>query len=374
VTHSEIGYSVGYAPSADSTPRDIAPLLRNLARLARMLAQVTTLEQLVEIAAEEVQTGLASSTVSLSRLEPGTGTLRTLINVGDLGPQEERWPRNEVYSLQNFLKLRGIVSDLQMWTVTVNDTDADRCELELLAELGKEAAMAAPVIVNNTLWGELYVTYASADQAFAAEDQAYVEVYLAIVESALTNLVQIQSLERLAFQDPLTGLSNRRALDEAATKAFDLLADRNMLRINVVSIDLNGLKHVNDTGGHAEGDRLITSAGAIIRKHFNGLPGSLVSRVGGDEFVVLVPSHNTEIVAAAARAACAAIAALPVGEGASCGVAAAGPTHIDASMAQLFRRADAAQYLSKRSGRPVIVDVLDGSPPPTDRAQPESAA
>lgn len=354
--------------------RDLTQLLRNLAHLARTLAQVTTVEQLVEVAAEEVRTGLAAATVSLSRLEPGTGTLRTLVNVGDLGPTEERWPENEVYSLQNFLKLRGIVNDLQMWTVSAKDPAADPAELALLAELGKEAAMAAPVIVNNTLWGELYASYESAEHAFADEDRAYVEVYLAIVESALSNLIQIQSLERLAFQDPLTGLANRRALDEAAARAFALLASRNMVRINVVAIDLNGLKSVNDTHGHAAGDRLLTSAGSIIRRHFNALPGSLAARVGGDEFVVLVPSHDTDAVAAAAHAACSAVAGLPVGAGASCGVAVAGPAHIDDSVAHLFRRADAAQYRSKRSGRAVVVDVLASSTPPPKHARPHTAA
>src|SRR6201999_3965345 len=108
--------------------------------------------------------------------------------------------------------------------------------------------------------------------------------------SSLPIRMQVRSLERLAFHDPLTGLANRRALDEAAAQAFALLTSRSMLRVNVVAIDLNGVKRVNDTAGHAEGDRLITTAAAIIRRHFNRLPGSLTARVGGDEFVAIVPS------------------------------------------------------------------------------------
>lgn len=336
--------------------RDLTPVLRTLARVARVISQVTNLEQLVEVAAEEVRLGLDASTVSVSQLVPGTGTLRTLINVGDLGPTGQRWPDNEVSSLQSFLQSRGIVShpDPQTWAVTVND--ADTSELTVLRELGKGAAMAAPLIVNNSLWGELYITYAGANRAFGSEDRAFVEVYRAILESGLTKVRQILTLERLASTDPMTGLANRRALDEAATTAFALLAGRDTLRINVVAIDLNGLKQVNDYAGHAEGDRLITSAAAIIQNHFNRLPGSLAARSGGDEFVVLVPSHSTELVAAAARTACSAIAALPLGDGASCGIAIADSTHADSSVQQLFRRADAAQYRSKRFGGLVIDD------------------
>ncbi|MET3807709.1 diguanylate cyclase (GGDEF)-like protein [Nakamurella sp. UYEF19] len=335
--------------------------MHNLSALARSLSQVTTLEQLLEVAGEEIRAGLDCSTVSISRLEPGAGMLRTLINVGDLGPSEQRWPKDEVYTLQNFLNLQGIVSNLQMWTMTIGDPEAEPSEVRLLEELGKKTAMGAPLIVDDTLWGELYVTYAEAD-LFGAGDKAYVEVCVAVLESAITKVLQIRVLERLAFRDPLTGLANRRALDEAAESAYGLLAGKNMLRVSVVAIDLNGLKNVNDTVGHAEGDRLITSAAAAIQNQFNRLPGSLTARVGGDEFVVLVPSHSTEIVAAAAEAAVASIADLELGDGASCGIAVAQRPHIDESVAALLARADSAQYESKRSGALVIVEA-PASPP-----------
>ena len=73
--------------STDST--ELTRLLGNLAELARLLAKVTTLEELLEIAGEHVLSSLRSASVSLSYLEPGTTTLRTLINVGDLGPTEQ---------------------------------------------------------------------------------------------------------------------------------------------------------------------------------------------------------------------------------------------------------------------------------------------
>jgi hypothetical protein len=108
-------------------------LLGNLAELVRLLAEVTTLEEILEIACEHVRSGLRSASVSLSRLEPGTTTLRTLINVGDLGPTEQRWPLDETYSMQNLQRLREAMSDRQMrrqmWTVTVIDAQADPAEL-----------------------------------------------------------------------------------------------------------------------------------------------------------------------------------------------------------------------------------------------------
>lgn len=339
--------------------------LRNLSALARSLSQVTTLVQLVEVAGEEIRIGLDCSTVSISRLEPGAGMLRTMINVGDLGPTEQRWPRDEVYTLQNFLNLQGIVSNLQLWTMTIGDPAAEPAEVALLNQLGKKTAMGAPLIVDSTLWGELYVTYAEADP-FGVGDKAYVEVCVAMLESAISKVQQIRVLERLAFRDPLTGLANRRALDEAAATAYGLMTAGQLLRVSVVAIDLNGLKNVNDTVGHAEGDRLITDAASVIQKHFNRLPGSLAARVGGDEFLVLVPSHSIEIVRAAAEAAVTGIAELALGDGASCGIAVAERPHLDESVAALLARADTAQYRSKRSGALVIVGAPESTSLPSD--------
>jgi diguanylate cyclase (GGDEF)-like protein len=343
-------------------------LLGNLAELVRLLAEVTTLEEILEIACEHVRAGLRCASVSLSRLEPGTTTLRTLINVGDLGPSEQRRPDDETYSMQNDGQWRGIMSDpqtwRQMWTVTVIDAQAEPTQLALLAELGKQAATTAALVVNDALWGDLYVTYARVDESHGADDYAYLEVYVAIVESALARVAQIQSLERLAYQDPMTGLANRRALDEAAAGAFAKLGHPDMTRMTVVAFDLNGLKEVNDRLGHAEGDRLIISASSLIRTHFNGLPGSLAARVGGDEFVVLVPDHSFESVASAAQFACSAVADLLLGSGASCGIATADGNQGDSSVSDLFCRADFALYRSKGAGRPVAHESA-GFPSPT---------
>lgn len=359
----------------DAAPADgvsLTRLLANLAELVRLLADVTTLEELLEVAGEHVRAGLRCASVSLSRLEPGTTTLRTLINVGELGPTEERWPSDEAYSMQNYGDMRAVMTDpltwRQLWTVTCDDAQADAIALALLAELGKQASTTAALVVNNALWGELYVTYSRVEEADGADDHAYLSVYLAIVESALARVAQIQSLERLAYQDPMTGLANRRALDEAAASTFAKQAGPAMTFLTVVAFDLNDLKRVNDQFGHAEGDRLIISAASLIRAHFNGLPGSLAARVGGDEFVALVPGHGPELVASCAQATCSAIAALSLGAGASCGIATSDGTHADSCVNDLFRRADAALYRSKRAGRLVALDAAGPGDPQVDQS------
>lgn len=334
---------------------EVAPLLSDLARLTRSLADAKHLEELVERAAEQALATVGCASVSISRIEPGAGMLRTLINVGSLGPTEERWPRDETYGLQDYIKLRGIVDTRQIWTIEAGDAEADGAELVLLERLGKRAALAAPLIVNDAIWGELYITFAAEHALPSAEIRAYLEVHLAIVESALTRVIQLQSLERLAFEDPLTGLANRRALDQAADVAFATLRQDESRTVTVAALDLNGLKQVNDLLGHAEGDRLIITAAAAIQMHFNDLPGSLTARVGGDEFIVLVPGHASREVMAVAHRSSAAVAALPLGNGMSCGIATAIGTARYSCPGELFRSADAALYRSKRTGRLVAL-------------------
>lgn len=359
-------------PSMPADGIELNRLLGNLASLVRLLADATTLEGFLEIAAEHGRAGLRCASLSLSRLEPGTTMLRTLINVGDLGPSEQRWPDDETYSMQYYGDWRGIMSNpmtwRQLWTVTSNDPQDDAVALALLTELGKQVSTTAALIVNNSLWGELYITYARVDEASGADNRAYLEVYLAILESALTRVTQIQSLERLAYQDPMTGLANRRALDEAAAAAFAKLGSPDLARMTVVAFDLNGLKQVNDQLGHAEGDRLIISTAALILAHSNSLPGSLAARVGGDEFIVLVPGHSAESVTSSAQTALAAVADLSLGGGASCGMATADGTQGDSSVSDLFRRADAALYGSKRAGRLVALDTTGLPNPQVDRS------
>lgn len=85
---------------------DVDKRIHSLGAMARALGRGNPLDRLLETAAEEARDAIHAATVSVSRLEPGTGNLRTLLNVGDLGPQEVRWPEQELYSLRPGLQPR----------------------------------------------------------------------------------------------------------------------------------------------------------------------------------------------------------------------------------------------------------------------------
>ncbi len=242
------------------------------------------------------------------------------------------------------------MAELRIWTVVVSDPLADLHEVELLRSLGKETSMGAPLVVDGRLWGELYATREAGDRPFSETDEAYTEALTAILSGAVSRSLHVETLTQMAFLDPLTGLANRRALDDAARTAFDEVSGRSGRRVSVVTLDLNGLKSVNDRCGHSEGDLLLTQVASILQKHFAGLHGSLVARVGGDEFTVLVPGHGVDAVAAAAEEVCRETCELPIGAGLACGIATT--TNTGSKVAhELLIAADAAQYEAKREGR-----------------------
>lgn len=93
-------------------------------------------------------------------------------------------------------------------------------------------------------------------------------------------------LERMAHEDPLTGLMNRRAFHEHAAR-YLALAKRKRTSLGVIYLDLVGFKAVNDGFGHEAGDEVL--AVVARRLEAGARESDLVCRMGGDEFVVLVP-------------------------------------------------------------------------------------
>ena len=326
--------------------------LRSLSSMARALGRSERLETIVEMCAEEALRAVDAASVSISRLEAGTGLVRTLINVGDLGPNEERWPVNEIYRLQDFTQLRSVVESLRTWTYAMSDQTIDPKEAELLRSLGKSSALGAPLVVDGALWGELYGTRAHGQNPFDAGEAAYVEALAAIMSGAISRALHVKSLEEMAFRDSLTGLANRRAVDEAVDRALGELSHLTAQHVSVVLADANGLKQVNDTLGHAEGDRFLRLIARCLVRQFARLPGSLVARVGGDEFCVVVVGHPSGTVLAVASAMVEATYRLEIGAGVACGVATADRSRSGrhTSTSELFQAADRAQYAAKRGG------------------------
>lgn len=169
--------------------------------------------------------------------------------------------------------------------------------------------------------------------------------------------------KRLAHQathDPLTGLYNRRGtlelLDQVLADASDLAP------VGLLFCDLDRFKAVNDALGHRGGDRFISIIADRVSRSLE--PGSIAGRMGGDEFVVVIPGFDMAAAAAIASRLVGVLAQPVYAEGrevpssVSIGVAAS-PLHGDTA-SELLRHANAALYRAKAGGRN-RVELFDGS-------------
>lgn len=110
--------------------------------------------------------------------------------------------------------------------------------------------------------------------------------YIVAIGILLTLLEEeIRRTEHLALHDPLTGLPNRRLLDDRLTKAVER-AERNEGRVAVLLIDLDGFKRINDTYGHSVGDEVLRVVADRLQMRIR--KADTIARTGGDEFVVVV--------------------------------------------------------------------------------------
>lgn len=166
-----------------------------------------------------------------------------------------------------------------------------------------------------------------------------------------------QKLREEAQQDELTGAATRRHFRELAQRELARVR-RHGGSLSVVAIDVDRFKNINDSHGHAVGDRVLQAlshaCGEILREE------DVVGRLGGDEFVLLLPETDGAAAAKVAERLLATIARLPVRGAesadvqftASIGVAAS--TSEDVGIDQLLRRADEALYAAKRAGRNTV--------------------
>lgn len=160
-------------------------------------------------------------------------------------------------------------------------------------------------------------------------------------------------IEHNALHDPLTGLGNRRKLDDELTGIAELSETTDM-RVGILHVDLDRFKQINDTLGHAAGDALLVHASQVLSSSTR--EGDLVARIGGDEFVVVVADTTDETYLSTLARRIITLMQQPVDYeghlcrfGVSIGIALAEGRAIDT--ARLLVNADIALYRAKALGR-----------------------
>ncbi|PKL94945.1 MAG: hypothetical protein CVV18_07325 [Gammaproteobacteria bacterium HGW-Gammaproteobacteria-8] len=222
--------------------------------------------------------------------------------------------------------------------------------------------------MRERLVGELTLRarHESELEAYSAQlERKVAERTKALQVTNQTLLQQQEMLQQLVDTDALTGVASRRQTLALASSALKM-AQRSAKRPSVLMLDIDHFKQVNDQHGHASGDAVLRAIAQCCREQLR--EGDVIGRMGGEEFMILLPAADHSTTAAVAERLRTAIAARHVhGEAdvdirvtVSIGIARAmdGET-----LESLMQRADQALYSAKRGGRNRV--CVDGNTPST---------
>jgi diguanylate cyclase (GGDEF)-like protein/PAS domain S-box-containing protein len=202
---------------------------------------------------------------------------------------------------------------------------------------------------DGALWGDCIVSP-------VVESNGVTSGYVAVIRDVTEEHSRTEKLKDDALKDPLTGLYNRRGLDQRAD-AIRRRAGAGRRLPAWIMVDIDHFKAVNDDYGHDSGDMVLKAVASAL--HSAARDDDVVARLGGEEFVLLLPGANADAAVVVAERLRKAVEALVVaaagraiGVTASFGVALQA---IDEAPSAVLERADAALYQAKREGRNRVV-------------------
>ena len=190
------------------------------------------------------------------------------------------------------------------------------------------------------------------------------------INLTLSKIALQQALSRFSYEDALTGLKNRRFLDEMLTREIEL-AHRNQTPLTVMICDIDHFKQLNDNYGHPAGDEVLKSVARLLRNNFRKT--DLTCRFGGEEFVVVMPMATLEDCRERTESLRRDMASQSITYGQktidsitlSAGISTL--TAADKDGGSLLHRADTALYQAKTSGRNRVICAEEPAP---DNARP----
>ena len=325
-----------------------------LLRFATAAAGASDLTELLELAGGEALAALDATALSISKFEGESRRLRTLINLGTLSPIEEPRPDDEVYEVARFPRLAEMARTGKPYFNSLDDPDCDPASAGLLRQLEKTSDLSVAIHGEEGIWGTLWAATDTATSTFRGEDVSFLEAMAGQLGAAISRAELFSRVSRLAYEDPLTGLANRRAFDERLERAVRRYGDEGK-SLTLLLCDVDRLKMINDVHGHVAGDRALIGAGEALLAAAADHPGAFVARLAGDEFCVLVEGRvvadaggETSTIEDIGATAQRLLADGELAVTLSCGAVAAARRTV--TPAQLLRSADDALYVVKRRG------------------------
>lgn len=235
----------------------------------------------------------------------------------------------------------------------VNDVTVEPLCPGKFALPGAGSYYCGPLIAGGIIIGAVRLEGAAG--LWTPERESLVESYLSTSASVLSNLQLLQTMREQANMDPLTGLYNRRFCMDYARKLM-AMTRRKDTPLGFIMLDLDHFKNINDVFGHEVGDRILKQFAKTVTQSMRET--NLTARLGGEEFIILLPDTGAlacQVVAERIRTAVARMSMSQVKDQqvppvtVSLGIAVY-PEH-GATLEEMLQASDRALYESKRAGR-----------------------
>ena len=216
------------------------------------------------------------------------------------------------------------------------------------------AVAVFPILNYDQCLGVLAVGRQMPDYEFSSDQIQFGRFFANLTALVLNNVRLREALREQSIRDPLTGLFNRRYMEETLQRELGRM-ERQERPLGIVMMDLDRFKHFNDTYGHAAGDALLRQVGQFLKSRIRR--EDVACRYGGEEFILIMPDASVETAQERAEYLRQAVKQLNIRDVApshpeitlSLGVAIY-PEHGN-SAETIVQAADAALYRAKQEGR-----------------------
>ncbi len=150
--------------------------------------------------------------------------------------------------------------------------------------------ICVPIEIEGARIGVVELINSKEKINYEQKDLTLLKIFAGYTSTLIQNTLDAKVFERLSRLDNLTGLYNDRFFFESLDKEIDRAADKDR-DLSLIFFDLDHFKDVNDTHGHLAGSRILKEVGALLEEIFNKTK-AVVSRYGGDEFVIILPGAD----------------------------------------------------------------------------------
>jgi len=242
--------------------------LRALRQVARLLSSVHSIEETEQLILDFMSEVFFAWWACLYRPESGSYTPKVFRSLND----RQRPPAMDQVAFDRALPAGS--------TATGPD------DVAVASLVGPGAELVVPLDAGAERMAVLVLGSRISDKPYARAEFELASTLSFAAAIALKNSELVEQLHSAATTDELTGLYNRRALEERLAAEISRSL-RHQLHTSVLLLDLDRFKMVNDTLGHAAGDRLLVQVAKVLRSQCRTL--DVVGRLGGDEFLVILP-------------------------------------------------------------------------------------